>query len=125
MTTNPTEYQARYTRMRRRELYVVLDAIKLERGCVDCGYRTHPRALDFDHRDPAFKDEDVAAMVRQLQPLAKILAEVEKCDVRCANCHRVRSQAEGHHARKTKLKRPLPPTLFDLCKVVRFEVSFR
>jgi hypothetical protein len=54
--------------------------------CVDCGEADHC-VLDFDHvRD--VKRAAISAMVRDLRPLSDIWAEVAKCDVRCANCHR-------------------------------------
>lgn len=65
--------------------------IKLKRGCADCGYNAHWAALDFDHLPGAAKVMDVAEMIRVSRPLAAILAEIEKCEVVCANCHRVRT----------------------------------
>jgi len=61
------------------------DAIKLERGCIDCGYRDYAIALDFDHHDGT-----KSRLVGHCHSKAAIDAEVAKCDVRCANCHRVR-----------------------------------
>jgi hypothetical protein len=62
---------------------------KLERGCVDCGYKKHAVALDFDHL-PGF--EKTAAVSNLLScTRARILAEIAKCEVVCANCHRVRT----------------------------------
>lgn len=66
--------------------------IKVERGCVDCGYNAHPAALDFDHRDPSLKRYAIAKKYGQVSN-ETLLVEIEKCDVRCANCHRVRSRA--------------------------------
>lgn len=59
-----------------------------ERGgaCVDCGY-DNPLALEFDHRDPMTKTRDVCACFS----LASIRREAALCDVRCANCHRVKT----------------------------------
>jgi hypothetical protein len=63
--------------------------IKLERGCVDCGYKKHAVALDFDHL-PGF--EKTAAVSNLLScTRERILAEIAKCEVVCANCHRVRT----------------------------------
>lgn len=62
-------------------------AIKLERGCADCGYNAHPAALDFDHRPGVDKKKDVSDMFKYAWKT--IEAEIAKCDVRCANCHRV------------------------------------
>jgi hypothetical protein len=64
-------------------------AIKMEAGCVDCGYRDHPAALDFDHLDPLNKRCQVSAMAGRLK--ADIEAEIAKCEVVCANCHRIRT----------------------------------
>lgn len=68
-----------------------LDAIKLERGCIDCGYNASPEALHFDHRDPDTKSGNLSNMVGFSNE--RLLEEVNKCDVRCANCHAVRSKA--------------------------------
>jgi hypothetical protein len=74
----------RYKRRR-----AALDVIKLEAGCVDCGYRQDPRALDFDHRDPSLKVSLVPNLINL--DWATVLKEIAKCDVRCANCHRIRT----------------------------------
>jgi hypothetical protein len=72
-----------------------VDAIKLERGCMDCGYSDHPAALDFDHRPGTGpKRASVAALVTSAT-LADIDAEIAKCDVVCANCHRIRTAERG------------------------------
>jgi len=60
--------------------------------CVDCG-RADPVALEFDHRVPAFKVNDVSTMIMSKR-WPRVLAEIEKCDVRCSNCHRRRTAAQ-------------------------------
>ena len=61
--------------------------IKAERGCIDCG-ENNPVVLDFDHvRGEKFRC--VSDMARQSYGLKTIQAEIEKCEVRCANCHRI------------------------------------
>lgn len=61
----------------------------LEHPCVDCG-EPDPVVLDFDHRVPGEKSFNIC--VRRLDTgWDKIKAEIDKCDVRCANCHRRRT----------------------------------
>lgn len=72
---------------RRRD---VLDEIKSEKGCTDCGYNTNPVALQFDHRPGEVKSFTIAAAAAS-RSMEAILAEVTKCDVVCANCHAIRS----------------------------------
>lgn len=61
--------------------------------CVDSGYSLCVGALQFHHRDPSTKDFRLGAFNGSL---ARLIAEAEKCDLLCANCHAVR------HARATK-----------------------
>jgi hypothetical protein len=46
--------------------------------------------MDFDHRDASTKKQQVTRMIGRAG-LATILAEVAKCDIVCANCHRLRT----------------------------------
>ncbi len=54
--------------------------------CADCGNSYHPVAMDLHHLDPKIKEFNFNAR-RSLQ---KIKAEVDKCVVLCAVCHRLR-----------------------------------
>ena len=58
-----------------------------EHPCVDCG-EADPVVLEFDHRDAATRMLYVAQMIERRYAWVKIQAEIEKCDVRCANYHR-------------------------------------
>ena len=63
--------------------------------CADCGVRYPPHVMDFDHvRHPKLGE---IGRMKGAVPTAKLLAEIAKCDVVCANCHRVRT-----HRRRTK-----------------------
>lgn len=67
----------------------LLDQLR-DRPCTDCGDRFPPCAMDFDHRQPGSKRYTVTRMIGRAG-IARILAEVEKCDIVCANCHRLRT----------------------------------
>ena len=83
--------KAMWTAQRRQVKKNMVNAIKLNSGCIDCGYDDNPAALDFDHISTD-KRNNVANMLTLSDEV--LLAEIEKCEVRCANCHRVRSQEQ-------------------------------
>ncbi len=62
--------------------------------CMDCGKTLPPHVMDFDHRDPNAKSFSLAADKVLLKNRALLEAEVAKCDVICANCHRIRTAAQ-------------------------------
>ena len=92
------EQKARSKRKQRAKKRDKLAQIKLDKGCSLCGYKEHPAALDFDHINPEDKSHLISLMVSQDKPWAVIEAEVDKCRVLCANCHRIHSY-ENHTAR--------------------------
>ena len=75
-----------YERARRleRQLWVI-DYLK-SHPCVDCG-ESDPVVLDFDHVRGQ-KTESVTRMLMAGYSTKTLLKEIEKCEVRCANCHR-------------------------------------
>jgi hypothetical protein len=97
-----------------QEARALVDQIKVERGCADCGYRTHPAALDFDHLPGTEKHTTVANLIAFGQT-AKIMAEIEKCEVVCANCHRIRTH-ERQRLGLSKVGRPRKATNFQKIK---------
>ncbi len=94
------ETRRRNQRDHERRRRLMLDAIKLSSGCIDCGYKENATALDFDHRDPSTKVFNIGSYKRV--GLERLLIEVEKCDIRCANCHRVKSLRLGESGRKMR-----------------------
>ena len=70
----------------------VVDKIKLERGCADCGYNKRSVALDLDHLPEFAKTAGISKMINSDATLDAVLAEIAKCEVVCANCHRIRTE---------------------------------
>jgi hypothetical protein len=57
----------------------------LKNGCFDCK-ENDPRCLDFDHQRD--KKQCISRMVNNGCAFSTLLEEIEKCVIRCANCHR-------------------------------------
>jgi hypothetical protein len=92
---NNPEKSRESTMKARLQRRAALDEIKVAKGCVDCGYNAAPEALHFDHRDPSQKLFGISESKTRNWNL--ILAEIGKCDVRCANCHAIKSRRDGDH----------------------------
>ena len=57
--------------------------------CIDCG-ETDPLVLDFDH----IKDKKYDVSDAKRYSLKKLKLEIDKCEIRCANCHRRKTLRE-------------------------------
>ena len=64
-----------------------INTYKKQRGCGKCGV-TDPRVLDFHHKNDKNKLFTVGGF-RRAVGFERIKNEVQKCDVVCANCHRI------------------------------------
>ena len=54
--------------------------------CCKCGYNKCIWALEFHHRNPNEKEATWTKM--RLWSESRLLKELDKCDLLCANCHR-------------------------------------
>lgn len=83
---------------RREALRQFINGLKSASGCVDCGYNAHPAALEYDHvRGQKIRN------VGNMYSMKAVLIEIEKCEVRCANCHAIRHYyAQPHRQKDTK-----------------------
>jgi hypothetical protein len=76
-----------------RNVKIVLEA--KDRPCMDCRVQYIPPVMEFDHREGEKKTGNVSKLARTPVSVAKLLDEISKCDVVCANCHRVRTASRG------------------------------
>lgn len=101
--------QNRRTAVANRRKYerrrVVIDRLK-EVPCLDCGQNFPPYMMDFDHRDRSKKALEFHSALGRA-PWGRLLEEIEKCDVVCARCHRLRSWVPTKTGRKRQLLREL------------------
>ena len=79
-----------------------IEEYKLKLGCLFCGFNKHPSALDFDHIDRESKDFNISEKYAAYT-LSRIVDEINKCQVLCANCHRIKSYTFNEHK---KIKPP-------------------
>jgi hypothetical protein len=56
--------------------------------CEKCGYNKNMAAFDFHHKNPKEKDYNLDVRKLTNSTMAKLMIEVEKCELLCANCHR-------------------------------------
>lgn len=60
--------------------------------CSSCGGRYHPCIMDFHHTGD---DKSYAVSKMKTYSMEKIKAEIAKCILLCANCHRMKHNLEG------------------------------
>lgn len=111
MPSNNPEYQKQYikehylknkdyykdkARQRNKKMITYLrnftNRYKVLCGCIDCGYKANPLALQFDHVI-GVKFKEVSRMVSEVYSLKSIKEEIRKCQVRCANCHMIKTHS--------------------------------
>ena len=88
---NKAEYLERNNK-KRGEMRAYVQELKARMPCADCKSRFPHYVMDFDHRDDKTKSDIVSRLINQLS-WKRLLAEIEKCDLVCANCHRIRTFA--------------------------------
>lgn len=66
------------------------DHVIAERGgsCERCGNEYPPVVFDFHHRDPSEKRFSIGSAMGN-RSWDELMEEVAKCDLLCANCHRI------------------------------------
>jgi hypothetical protein len=75
---------------KRRNNWRLAGMIKVASGCIDCGYAAHAEALQFDHTGQD-KKGNVSDLIRSDYSWETVMAEINKCEIRCANCHAVKT----------------------------------
>lgn len=98
---NNKQYYVAKSRANKKRLRQVVSE-KKNKPCEDCGKSYPPYVMDFDHRDPNIKEFNVGGSCH-MHGLAKTLEEIDKCDVVCANCHRIRTFGRGSSNGKTSV----------------------
>lgn len=59
--------------------------------CVDCG-ESDLRCLEFDHLKD--KKYNISHIIRNANSIECLILEINKCQVRCANCHRKKTATD-------------------------------
>ena len=72
---------------RRKKLHEFVQSFK-DVPCCDCNQKFPSVCMDFDHLSD--KTFNVSEMAHRLLSKEIILKEIKKCQIVCANCHRIR-----------------------------------
>jgi len=79
-------------------------------GCIFCGNK-NPLCLDFDHIDPSTKDFTPATAIQGGYAWDRVLQEIDKCQLVCANCHRIKTIVEFGRFRNIDIASFIPESI--------------
>ncbi len=83
-----------YVRRLKQEVIAFIEEHKKKGFCVDCGFRgnKYPQVLDFDHIEgKSTKKFEIASWRKSVLSISAVKTEMQKCELVCANCHRIRT----------------------------------
>lgn len=86
VTDNANSLDRRYKAKNVKKLMAYLS----DKSCLRCGERD-PIVLEFDHIDPTTKVDTISNMICSTRSWTKIANEIAKCQILCANCHRIKT----------------------------------
>jgi len=88
-------------RRRALENYIEIITKYLNVPCTDCKKIYHPASMVFDHKVGSvkniYKNQGVNYLVRDGYSKKSIIEEIDKCDVRCQNCHFLKTSKDFKH----------------------------
>ena len=87
---NRVEYKRNWRKKQRAHNSKWISELKESLPCVDCGGLFSAECMDFDHIEDN-KKHNIATMVRSYSK-DRVLKEIEKCELVCSNCHRIRTK---------------------------------
>tara|TARA_R110002167_G_scaffold51627_7_gene149285 strand:+ start:6934 stop:7317 length:384 start_codon:yes stop_codon:yes gene_type:complete len=99
------ESQKHLVKQRKLEIKDWYHNLKESLRCADCDVHGNPHSwiLEFHHLHPSDKFAGVSNMVHDGYSKKRILEEIEKCQVLCANCHRIRHKE--HYSKQEDILR--------------------
>lgn len=77
--------EVKKSRERKQKTRALIREFKAGKHCSRCS-ENDPRALDWHHKDP--KSKLFAISVGESWAMEKVIIELKKCELVCANCHR-------------------------------------
>lgn len=80
-------------RKRRQLLLFRVWEIKASNPCERCGGYFPPFCMEFHHGDDN-KEVAISRLISNKASWSRIMAEIKKCDLYCANCHKIESFSE-------------------------------
>lgn len=84
---NKADYVSK-AKIRSQEVKDWLKELKTKLCCNRCS-ENHPATLQFHHTDPTIKEIAISKTIRLGWNKSRILEEIEKCEILCANCHSI------------------------------------
>jgi hypothetical protein len=63
--------------------------------CMDCNEKDI-LVLEFDHKNRKTKSDSISSFIKRRMSFENLVKEIEKCEVRCANCHRRKTEKENN-----------------------------
>ena len=84
---------------RRKELRTWFNKYKATLKCSKCS-ENHPACLDFHHKVSGTKSEPISKLVTRGYGKKRLLIEIEKCEILCANCHRKKHHKNIKHIKE-------------------------
>ena len=107
VATRTKEYESTHHDQHRKRLdsrIIAVRRLKEGKPCVDCGRIFPYYVMDFDHRDSTMKEFQISNAVKSGIAWKRVLEEIEKCDLLCCCCHRLRTRkrnsAKPKHSNK-------------------------
>lgn len=90
-----------YVRKNTQRVVAYIEEYKKARKCLDCGFSgaKFPFVLDFDHIQGHEKKFNIGSWRHSALSISAIEREIAKCELVCANCHRIRTFSETRKKR--------------------------
>ena len=84
-----------HNKIARKRNFEFIKEYKQTHYCIDCN-QNNWIVLEFAHRSRKTKIDNISNLALCPVSLETLKKEIDKCDIRCANCHRIQTYNENN-----------------------------